>query len=124
MTCHVGEIGQVVINLVVNAAHAIGDVVASTKTIGRIRVVTRVAGDDVEIAVSDTGAGIPEAIRERIFDPFFTTKEVGSGSGQGLAIARSVVEKHRGQLTFETTVGSGTTFVVRLPITQAQLAAA
>jgi signal transduction histidine kinase len=71
----------------------------------------------VEIRLSDTGTGIPEQIRDRIFDPFFTTKEVGKGTGQGLAIARStIVKKHGGQLVFESVVGKGTTFIIRLPI--------
>ena len=74
-------------------------------------------GDHVEIAITDTGKGIPVDVRSRIFDPFFTTKEVGKGTGQGLAIARSVVvEKHGGTLHFETEVGQGTTFYIRLPI--------
>ena len=78
---------------------------------------TRRDGDWVEIRVADTGTGIPEAIRARIFDPFFTTKEVGRGTGQGLAIAHSVVtEKHGGTIRFDTRPGEGTTFVVRLPI--------
>ena len=69
------------------------------------------------IAISDTGGGIPEAIRTRIYDPFFTTKEVGRGTGQGLAIARSVVvDRHKGSLTFESEVGKGTTFFIRLPL--------
>ena len=76
-----------------------------------------VGGDAVVVSVSDDGGGIPEAIRERIFDPFFTTKEVGKGTGQGLPIARSVVvDKHGGEFTFETEVGKGTTFFIRLPI--------
>jgi len=71
----------------------------------------------VRIDIADTGSGIPESIRHRIFDPFFTTKEVGRGTGQGLAIARTtVMAKHRGSLTFETEVGKGTTFTIRLPI--------
>jgi signal transduction histidine kinase len=69
------------------------------------------------IAISDTGAGIPAEVRDRVFDPFFTTKEVGRGTGQGLAIARSVVvDKHGGTIAFETKVGSGTTFTIRLPL--------
>ena len=69
------------------------------------------------IAIADTGGGIPDAVCGRIFDPFFTTKEVGKGTGQGLAIARSViVEKHRGALWFETELGKGTTFFIRVPI--------
>ncbi|MCC7220490.1 MAG: HAMP domain-containing histidine kinase, partial [Candidatus Contendobacter sp.] len=83
----------------------------------RITIRSRAMGDTVEIAIADTGSGIPEAIRDRIFDPFFTTKPVGKGTGQGLAIARSiVVDKHRGSLTFETVAGQGTTFYIRLPV--------
>ncbi|MEK9141444.1 MAG: ATP-binding protein, partial [Nitrospirota bacterium] len=70
-----------------------------------------------EIRITDTGTGIPESIRHRVFDPFFTTKEVGKGTGQGLAIARSVVvDKHHGTITFETLAGKGTTFIIRLPL--------
>ncbi|HEU4589650.1 MAG TPA: ATP-binding protein [Steroidobacteraceae bacterium] len=117
INCYAGEINQVVLNLIVNAAHAIGDVVRGTDKKGKIRVATRVLGEQVEIAISDTGKGIPVEVRSRIFDPFFTTKEVGKGTGQGLAIARTVVvEKHGGTLHFETEVGKGTTFYIRLPI--------
>jgi signal transduction histidine kinase len=117
VNCYAGEINQVVLNLIVNAAHAIGDVVKGTQHKGRIRVSTRVLDDQVEIAIADTGKGIPVEVRSRIFDPFFTTKEVGKGTGQGLAIARSVVvEKHGGALYFETELGQGTTFYIRLPI--------
>jgi signal transduction histidine kinase len=115
--CHVGDLNQVFLNLIVNAAHAIGDVVGQGGSKGTIRITTVREGDLVRIDIADTGSGIPEAIRHRIFDPFFTTKEVGKGSGQGLAIARSiVVTKHRGSLTFESAVGKGTTFTIRLPI--------
>jgi signal transduction histidine kinase len=118
VNCYAGEINQVVLNLIVNAAHAIGDVVKGTADKGKIRVVTRVLGDQIEISISDTGKGIPVEVRSRIFDPFFTTKEVGKGTGQGLAIARSVVvDKHGGTLHFETEVGQGTSFYIRLPIT-------
>src|SRR5690348_3105991 len=117
VNCYAGEINQVVLNLIVNAAHAIGDVVKGTDKKGKIRVGTRVLGDQVEIAITDTGKGIPVEVRSRIFDPFFTTKEVGKGTGQGLAIARAVVvDKHGGTLHFETEVGQGTTFYIRLPI--------
>jgi signal transduction histidine kinase len=117
VNCYAGEINQVVLNLIVNAAHAIGDVVKGTPDKGKIRVATRVLDDQVEIAIGDTGKGIPVEVRSRIFDPFFTTKEVGKGTGQGLAIARAVVvEKHGGTLHFETEVGKGTTFYIRLPI--------
>ena len=115
--CYAGEINQVVLNLIVNAAHAIGDAVKGTADKGRIRVSTRVLDDQVEIAIADSGKGIPLEVRSRIFDPFFTTKEVGKGTGQGLAIARTVVvEKHGGTLHFETELGRGTTFFIRLPI--------
>jgi signal transduction histidine kinase len=105
------------LNLIVNAAHAIGDVVGQGGGKGTIRITTFREGDLARIDIADTGSGIPEAIRPRIFDPFFTTKEVGKGSGQGLAIARSIiVTKHHGSLTFESQVGKGTTFTIRLPI--------
>ena len=115
--CHAGEINQVLLNLLLNAAHAIADEVKQTGRRGMIRVRTRIEGNDIVISISDTGPGIPDAIRDRIFDPFFTTKPVGKGTGQGLAIARSViVDKHFGSLTFESSPGNGTTFHVRLPI--------
>ncbi len=117
VNCYAGEINQVVLNLIVNAAHAIGDVVRGTDTKGTIRVRTRLLDDQVEIAIGDTGKGIPPEVRARIFDPFFTTKEVGKGTGQGLAIARTVVvEKHGGTSHFETEPGKGTTFYIRLPV--------
>jgi two-component system, NtrC family, sensor kinase len=114
--CSASDMNQVFLNLLVNAAHAIADVVRGTEQKGKIRIHTELSGAMVLIAISDTGSGIPENIRERIFDPFFTTKEVGRGTGQGLAIARSVVDRHKGTLTFETQVGRGTTFFIRLPI--------
>jgi signal transduction histidine kinase/DNA-binding response OmpR family regulator len=115
VSCLPGEFNQAILNIVVNAAHAIADKVGD-KEKGLISVATRRLGDGVEIRVSDNGTGIPEAARGRIFDPFFTTKEVGRGTGQGLAIARSVVvDKHRGEIFFETESGQGTTFVIRLP---------
>jgi signal transduction histidine kinase len=84
---------------------------------GSITVSTRRSGEWAEIRIADTGTGIPEAIRERVFDPFFTTKGVGRGSGQGLAIARSIiVDKHQGEISFTTEPGQGTTFLVRLPL--------
>jgi len=119
--CHVGDLNQVFLNLIVNAAHAVGDVVGKGGSKGTIRITTCQEGDSARIDVADTGSGIPEAIRPRIFDPFFTTKEVGKGTGQGLAIARSiVVTKHHGSLTFESEVGKGTTFTIRLPIGNAR----
>jgi PAS domain S-box-containing protein len=117
VVCLLGDLNQVFLNLLVNAAHAIGDVVKGTASRGHIGVQTRRDGEHVVIAISDTGTGIPEGIRDKIFDPFFTTKEVGRGSGQGLALARAIiVEKHGGMLTFHSELGKGTTFYIRLPI--------
>jgi PAS domain S-box-containing protein len=119
--CQPGEFNQVILNLIVNAAHAIGDVVKLRPgTKGKIRVSSRREGDWAEIRVADTGGGIPEAVRPRIFEPFFTTKEVGRGTGQGLAIARAtIVKKHGGTLTFDSVIGEGATFIIRLPISGA-----
>jgi PAS domain S-box-containing protein len=117
VTCHGGQINQVVLNLVVNSAHAISDQVRKCGGRGKISVKTSLEGRFVVIAISDTGGGIPENIRARIFDPFFTTKEVGRGTGQGLSIARNVIVKeHGGELDFRTEIGNGTTFYVRLPV--------
>ncbi|MEM7309905.1 MAG: ATP-binding protein [Planctomycetota bacterium] len=118
--CMAGEVNQVVLNMIVNASHAIADVVGDgADGKGKIRISTRRLGEDAEIRIADTGAGIPEDARHRIFDPFFTTKGVGRGTGQGLSIAHAVVvKKHRGALEFESELGKGTTFVVRLPLRQ------
>ncbi len=116
VVCYPGDINQVVLNLIVNAAHAIKEKVKDEEK-GTITVSTRMRGESVEIAVKDTGNGIPEAIRNRVFDPFFTTKEVGKGTGQGLALAYTVVvKKHGGKIWFETEVGRGTTFYITLPV--------
>ena len=116
-----GEFNQIILNLVVNAAHAIADVVGDGgKGKGVITLTTRRDGDWAEVRIKDSGTGIPEAAREKMFTPFFTTKGVGKGTGQGLAIARSVVvDKHGGTIHFETETGKGTTFVIRLPLTAA-----
>jgi PAS domain S-box-containing protein len=116
--CLPGEFNQVILNLIVNAAHAIGDRNREGNgTKGTIRVQTTYSPTGVEIRIGDTGTGIPPEARAKIFDPFFTTKEIGKGTGQGLAIARSViVDKHGGSIDFETVMGEGTTFVIRLPI--------
>lgn len=116
--CLPGDLNQVFLNIIVNAAHAIADVVgdgASGK--GTITVTTSADDEWVEVRISDTGTGIPEAIRQRIFDPFFTTKGVGKGTGQGLAISHSVVtEKHQGSIMVESETGRGSTFIIRLPL--------
>ena len=113
VVCFAGELNQVFLNLLVNAAHAIQD----TGRRGTIRIATRARDGGVEISVSDNGVGIPEQIRQKIYEPFFTTKEVGRGTGQGLSIAhRIVVEMHKGELACESEVGVGTTFHIRLPL--------
>ncbi len=117
ISCQPGEFNQVILNLIVNAAHAIADVVGKGGPAkGKIKVQTRDCPGWAEIRIQDTGTGIPEKARARIFDPFFTTKEIGKGTGQGLAIAHSVVvDKHDGSIHFETEDGKGTTFIIRLP---------
>lgn len=113
--CSLSQLNQVFLNLIVNAAHAIAD--AGKEGRGTIAVSTRAVDGFAEITITDDGCGIPEAIRHKVFDPFFTTKEVGRGSGQGLALAREVVvERHGGTVTFESEVGKGTAFKVRVPI--------
>lgn len=115
--CLVGEFNQVVLNMIVNATHAIADVVKGSGEKGNITISTGLDGEFAEIRIADSGTGIPETIRPKIFDPFFTTKEVGKGTGQGLAIARSVVvDKHGGTITVDSEVGKGTTFIIRLPL--------
>ncbi|MTD28563.1 sensor histidine kinase [Erwinia sorbitola] len=111
-------IGQAILNLVVNAAHAIADTIKEgVREKGRIIISTALDGEYMEIRVKDDGSGIPAAIRERIFDPFFTTKAVGKGTGQGLAIVYStVVDKHNGRISCESEEGVGTTFILRLPL--------
>jgi two-component system, NtrC family, sensor kinase len=118
VSCLPGEFNQVILNMVVNASHAIGDVIGDgSKGKGTITISTRQDGDAAEIRIRDTGTGMPEHVRARIFDPFFTTKGVGRGTGQGLAIAHSViVDKHGGTIDVESEVGLGTTFILRLPI--------
>jgi signal transduction histidine kinase len=114
--CHAGELNQVILNLVINASHAIADVVGDSGNKGVITVSTCLDGDTVLISVGDTGAGIAENIRHRVFEPFFTTKEVGRGTGQGLAISHNIiVKRHGGTIEFDSTAGKGTVFRVRLP---------
>ena len=121
MLCYVGELNQALLNIIVNAAHAIGQTVAGSERKGLITVTTASDDESVLIAIADTGPGIPPAIQDKIFDPFFTTKDVGQGTGQGLAIARAiVVDRHGGTLTFESEAGRGTRFLIRLPINAAR----
>jgi two-component system NtrC family sensor kinase len=131
--CLVGEFNQVILNLIVNSAHAISSVLEKRSDEkhsddkngdqkngsgkGTITISTRQEGEWVRISVADTGGGIPVEIRSRIFEPFFTTKEVGKGTGQGLALAHAaIVNRHQGQLWFESEMGIGTTFIIRLPL--------
>lgn len=107
------ECGQVFVNLIVNAAHAIA---AGTTGPGRITLRSRPVGDMVHISVVDNGAGIPDELHGRLFDPFFTTKGPGQGSGLGLAASRAIVERYGGTIDFHSEFGRGTTFIVRLPI--------
>ena len=118
LTCFPGSLNQVILNLVVNAAHAIGDTLEENSTEkGTITLKTSYDNTHLEIRISDTGCGIPEANRVKIFDPFFTTKEVGKGTGQGLSIAHSVVvEKYLGTIEVESEIGQGTTFIIRIPL--------
>jgi PAS domain S-box-containing protein len=114
--CNIGELNQVFLNIIVNAAHAIASAGRDAES-GVIRICTLVSGQNVEISFEDNGCGIAEANLERVFDPFFTTKEVGKGTGQGLAIARSIiVDKHFGEIVVSSEVGVGTRMLVRLPI--------
>jgi len=114
--CNIGELNQVFLNMIVNAAHAIHDAGKDVST-GAIAIVTAVDGDCVEITFSDNGCGIPQENLDKIYDPFFTTKEVGRGTGQGLAITRSIVmDKHGGEVHATSEVGVGTQFKIRLPI--------
>jgi len=115
--CVAGELNQVVLNLIVNASHAISDVVGSSGEKGRITVSASSDETHAEIRVADSGTGIPENARAKVFEPFFTTKEVGKGTGQGLSMAYNcIVKRHRGTISFETELGSGTTFIIRLPL--------
>ena len=123
--CLAGDFNQVILNLVVNAAQAIAEVVGDgANGKGTIIVRTRLDGDWAEIRVEDTGSGIPENIRDKVFDQFFTTKDVGRGTGLGLSIAHAiVVQKHGGSIDFQTEEGKGTVFTIRLPAAEPAAAA-
>jgi signal transduction histidine kinase len=116
LMCNVGELSQVFLNLIVNSAHALADAGRTAET-GRICIKTRVVDGWAELSFEDNGCGMPQNIIDKIYDPFFTTKEVGRGTGQGLAIARSiVVDKHAGRISVQSTPGTGTCFTLRLPL--------
>ena len=115
--CHLGDINQVVLNLIVNGAQAIGEAVGDGGKRDVLTVRTSWCDDDVVIEVEDTGVGVAPEIADRLFEPFFTTKEVGKGTGQGLSLAYSLIhDRHGGSLTFRSQPGGGTTFVVRIPV--------
>jgi signal transduction histidine kinase len=107
--CIPSQINQVLMNLLVNAAQSIPEK-------GEITIRTGQVGEEVFIAISDTGGGIPAENLTQIFEPFFTTKPVGKGTGLGLAISFDIVKQHRGRIEVESTVGKGTTFTVWLPV--------
>ncbi|SFR67298.1 His Kinase A (phospho-acceptor) domain-containing protein [Marinobacter daqiaonensis] len=109
--CIISQLNQVIMNLLVNAAHAI-------ESTGTITIRTRTAEGQVLIEVEDTGKGIEAANLNRIFDPFFTTKPVGKGTGLGLSLSFNIVEKHHGEITATSTPGKGTCFRIRLPVQQ------
>lgn len=112
--CYLGELNQVFLNLIVNAAHAIEDAKKEGK--GKITIVSKTHSDEVEVSISDTGTGIPPDVIDKIFDPFFTTKDVGKGTGQGLALAHSTIsEGHNGRIECDTNPGEGTTFKIYIP---------
>lgn len=117
--CLSEEIGQVFLNIIVNAAHAVGkqQEKTGTKEKGKIIITTSTEGDFAAIRITDSGGGMEEDVKKRVFDPFFTTKEVGKGTGQGLSIAHNVIiTKHQGTITIDSEVGKGSTFVIRLPL--------
>lgn len=118
--CLAGEFNQVILNMIVNASHAIAEMVGDgSQGKGTINITTRRNGEFAEIRISDSGSGIPENVRKKIFDPFFTTKEVGKGTGQGLAISHTViVDKHKGTIDVESEIGKGTTFIINLPVSE------
>jgi signal transduction histidine kinase len=116
IVCNVGELSQVFLILIVNAAHALADAGRDVES-GRIMIRTALVDGWAQLQIEDNGCGIPQAIIDKIFDPFFTTKEVGRGSGQGLAIARAIiVDKHSGRIGVDSTPGVGTCFTLRLPV--------
>jgi two-component system cell cycle sensor histidine kinase/response regulator CckA len=111
-----GQLSQVLLNLVVNAQHAI-------EAHGTVTLATHSSGDSVHIAVADTGVGIPPDIKERIFEPFFTTRPLGEGSGLGLATTHGIVDEHGGRIEVDSEPGAGSTFHVVLPLTTQRVAA-
>ncbi|MBA3072083.1 MAG: hypothetical protein FP831_00630 [Anaerolineae bacterium] len=121
--CRIDELNQVLLNMIVNATHAIQEKQKETdKETGKIRIKTSLERDKVLIAITDTGCGIPDTIVNRIFDPFFTTKDVGKGTGQGLSLAYNIiVNHHHGAIHVSTEENIGTTFTIELPIANSEI---
>ncbi len=117
--CSQGRLKQVVLNMIVNAAHAIEDRHGG-RIKGRITVATSIVDDHAQIMLGDDGIGMEPHVRDRIFDQFYTTKDVGRGTGQGLSLAWDVVQAHNGSIAVDSTPGRGTTFTIRLPLHQGQ----
>jgi signal transduction histidine kinase len=117
VNCYAGQLNQVFVNILVNAIDAIEESASSDRQ-PCISIQTQVIDDNyVEIAISDNGSGIPEAIQQQIFNPFFTTKPVGKGTGMGMAISYQIItEKHKGRLTCVSSLGKGTEFIIHIPI--------
>ena len=115
--CNPSEINQVLLNMIINASHAIANALGDhPKGKGKITIKTKNKNDEIEIIISDTGSGIPKEVQNKIFDPFFTTKKLGKGTGQGLAISNSIiVDKHKGKIRFHSPADQGTTFTISLP---------
>jgi two-component system NtrC family sensor kinase len=118
VTCNIGELNQVFLNLILNAAQAIEEKVADSGDRGEIKISTRLVGSDVVFEIADDGPGIPAELQDRIYEPFFTTKEVGKGIGQGLALARNTIKRHSGSLESSSSPGAGATLTIRLPLKQ------
>ena len=119
MPCFLSEINQGFSNIILNATEARAEKIRKSGAgKGALTVITRQDEEWVEIQISDTGTGIPAPVRDKLFDPFYTTKATGKRGGLGLSIAHFIIErKHGGKITFETKLGSGTTFIIRLPLT-------
>ncbi len=109
VVCYPGQLNQVFVNLLMNAAQAMPD------KVGEIKIITKSVGDYVEIYFIDTGVGISPDVIDKIFDPFFTTKPVGEGTGLGLSVSFGIIKKHQGEIEVTSEVGKGTTFLIRLP---------
>lgn len=115
--CFLGDFNQVILNIIVNAAHALGEKFGKTSEKGKIWIRTMLAGKNIRIEIEDNGPGIPEEFHAKIFDPFFTTKGVGKGTGQGLYLSHQIIEqKHGGYLGVESKVGEGAKFIIEIPI--------